>query len=136
MIGQFDLAHVVRQVIDRDERRWQAEIDAVLRTESRRHDRRLVIDEWQVCRFMAIVVGQHRLLPLAGPRVAVVVGRPDAALLPPPDAGDSQRTDAEQNESQLVHPCLPQFAARRIASSTSTATRRETPGSVIVTPRS
>ena len=67
-----------------------------------------------------------RSLPAAGCRAS--------ATIRTRDAGDEQHADDEQDDAQLGHsaPCQP--VAMRTASSTSTDTRREQPGSVIVTP--
>src|SRR4051812_11720770 len=58
---------------------------------------------------------------------------------PQRQAADEQRSEDEQCPAQLGHrerQPLVQTAASRTASSTSTATRRETPGSFMVTPMS
>ncbi len=58
-----------------------------------------------------------------------------SARAPPPDAGKQQQTQSEQYPAKLRSQfSTPYIAAMRTASSTSTATRRDTPGSFMVTP--
>jgi hypothetical protein len=75
----------------------------------------------------------------ASSRVTVPTGRLRRARhhSKPRDARDEQQARDQQNEAQLAHGTRAhQAVAMRTASSTSTDTRREQPGSVIVTPSS
>src|SRR5208283_4615367 len=55
---------------------------------------------------------------------------------PPPNDADRQYPEPQQYPTQLGQLKSPYMAAMRTASSTSTETRRETPGSFMVTPTS